>query len=286
MNTIATLLGHSIKICGLLIILVCMTADPTLAQNDNYWMLVDAKSDLLLGNYLKMQRMDNSLSETSVYKELILKGLGCPSQDHARFANQNAEPTKEPIQSAGSNKSTKKMPSLAEHPLPCNIHSLYIDLAADGSPPGRALAQAIKKALATDGRILLVANRSEAQALFSYHFSVRRSTPKESLGDTESDNRDLAIVSVDTKFMDADGDYPSISWKVIVENKTPHELRLMGKIEYLDSDGYVLDTDLFSGYISGEEQETFRGQTPVSHDELANVSDTKAVIVDYFRPEH
>lgn len=137
----------------------------------------------------------------------------------------------------------------------------------------RLLALTISIAIATAASI---SSNTKAIAEPATTQAVRAQEGQHSAGE-----RDLRIISADMKVVDAEGDTPSISWKVVVENETAQELRMMGKVQFLDSDDYVVDSDLFSGYVGGEDQQTFRGQIPAFGDEATKVMRAKAEILDY-----
>ncbi len=92
----------------------------------------------------------------------------------------------------------------------------------------------------------------------------------------------LKIVSVDYKVADGCGVYLCVDWKVKVANQTGRTLRLMGKVKFLDADGYMVDGDMFTGYIDGGHSRTFTGQVPMPADDANRIASAKATIVDNY----
>jgi len=123
------------------------------AQSTDYWQLVDSKGDQLPKDYAMVElnaKSDNELSDVPAYVDLILAYLGCPAA----------------AQPGSSGESHPNQASPLATPRPCKFRKLYIDAVADGSPKGRAFAQALTESLTKSRRIELTGNPKEADALF------------------------------------------------------------------------------------------------------------------------
>jgi hypothetical protein len=137
-----------------------LTATRGLAQTKDYWELVDTKTSQLLGDYASMEGLGNNLSDTPTYERFIMDGLGCSPR----------------AGSGGSSPGSLGRGRHGERAGGCKIASLYIDPAADGTPSGRALAAAVAKALKESGRVKLVTNRKDADAVFACHDELNEAT--------------------------------------------------------------------------------------------------------------
>ncbi|MGH9430841.1 MAG: hypothetical protein ACRD3T_04805 [Terriglobia bacterium] len=112
--------------------------------------LVDLRTHSPLSGSVRIASLSNSLSNISEYARLVLGGMGCAASGLAQGSQSGG---------AGRNGAHGHLSS-------CKLHKLYIDPAADGTPEGKALVEALTKALVTDGRVDLVASRNDAEALF------------------------------------------------------------------------------------------------------------------------
>lgn len=95
----------------------------------------------------------------------------------------------------------------------------------------------------------------------------------------------VSVVSLRWKVRDPDTESASVAWIVRVENDTRRERRVMGRVQYLDAGGYVVDVDLFAGYVGAGQSIALRGLTPVGPEEAAEIIDARASIVDSYAPE-
>lgn len=114
-----------------------LPAAPATVHLGDYWELVDTKTGQFLGDHLKLAYTSRDLASVPTYVQLILDGLGCSAE----------------VSSAA----------------PCKFQKLFVDAGANGSPAGRDLATAIIKGIEKDGRLKLVTNRKEADAVFGCH---------------------------------------------------------------------------------------------------------------------
>jgi hypothetical protein len=96
------------------------------------------------------------------------------------------------------------------------------------------------------------------------------------IGQTATKKHNLKIVSVTMKVMHSDEDVAFVSWKVVVKNESSSDLRLFGTVNFLDSEGYIVDGDDFLGEIDAGEEKTFTGETPLQPDELKKVATIEA----------
>lgn len=141
---------------------------------------------------------------------------------------------------------------------PCKYRTLWIDLAGDGSPNGREFMKNLADIIARTNAIEIVPAKKQAQAAYYFqHAEYQEPASNSSSG------------------------WVSVAWKVVVKNQTDRTIRLMGRIKFLDADGYVVDLDLFTGYIDGGQSHTFTGLLPMPESDAERIESARAGIADY-----
>jgi hypothetical protein len=98
----------------------------------------------------------------------------------------------------------------------------------------------------------------------------------------DQDEEPITVVSIDWKITDPGTEGASVAWIVVVRNDTDHQRQIMGNLQLLDQDGFVVDGDLFGNVLlDAGESRTFRGLTPVGADEADKIVDAKAVMQSF-----
>ena len=93
--------------------------------------------------------------------------------------------------------------------------------------------------------------------------------------DTESPL--ITIVSINSRIMETNSIWWKYAWVLTVRNETDASLSMDARIEWLDSDGFVVDNDTGYGlYLKAKEQAVFRGNTLITASSAPNVSSLNA----------
>lgn len=210
--------------------------------------LVDTKTDLELRSSDSDRELPRNATEAPAYASRILRDLGCKVQKETA-------------------------PRSITYHGPCKYQTLWIDPAGDGSPSGRELMKALAADLAKSNTVELVGTKEQAQAAFYFQHS-------------EPTTGDMIEEEYSEPSTESTNEWVLVSWKVVVKNQTGHNLRLMGKVQFLDPDGYMVDGDMFTGYIDGGQQRTLTGQVPVPSREANTIVSAEAHIVDDYQATH
>lgn len=89
----------------------------------------------------------------------------------------------------------------------------------------------------------------------------------------------LEIVSINAKVTESNDVWWRQAWILIVKNNSSHSMTFDATINYLDVDGYIVDSDLAYGLsIDAGQQGTFNGYTLVNAKVAPNIKQVQAII--------
>lgn len=108
--------------------------------------------------------------------------------------------------------------------------------------------------------------------------STSMETP--SLDDSPAESAgDFQIVGVDAKVTERNDSWSKFAWQLTLKNNSAATIRVDATIEFLDSDGFVVEDDREYGLVlPGGQQETYRGYDLVDAEIAHNVSSVNAKV--------
>ncbi|WP_394389215.1 hypothetical protein [Shewanella woodyi] len=108
-------------------------------------------------------------------------------------------------------------------------------------------------------------------------FDVSRSRQPSALSAKEPESRQWKIVSIDAKVTEKNSSWWRFSWKLEIQNNEDNPLAFSGKVEFLDSDGFVVDEDTVNRIVvSSGESKMFTGYALVTTSTARTVNSTSA----------
>jgi hypothetical protein len=89
----------------------------------------------------------------------------------------------------------------------------------------------------------------------------------------------LEIVSIDSRFTETNTVWSRAAWILVVRNNTDQSVRLDAVIKFLDSDGFIIDSDSEYGLVvQAQSERTFTGDLLISQPGAQNVTQYSAEI--------